>query len=120
MTWEAPLPQDFQHLLTVLDADFRALGRSYFPGIKPANFDDEAKKVLVADIQADIDMAVSTLSLLPKGSRRAVVAALLFFKALNEQIAATPAEQLMRARISVPNWKKLLIVVQATLGIGVE
>ena len=25
MTWEAPLPQDFQHLLTVLDADFRAV-----------------------------------------------------------------------------------------------
>src|SRR6056300_171472 len=25
MTWEAPLPQDFQHLLTVLDADFRAI-----------------------------------------------------------------------------------------------
>ena len=25
MTWEAPLPQDFQHLLTVLEADFRAI-----------------------------------------------------------------------------------------------
>lgn len=108
------------NFLRDLAADFESLGRSYFPGIKPNNFDDAAKQVLVDDIQADIDVAVSTLHLLPRGSRRAVVAALLFFKALNDQIAATPADQLMRARISVPNWKKLVILVQASLGSGAE
>ncbi len=98
-------------------ADHDKLGRSYFPGVTRANFDDRVKASLVAEIDGEIATATKSLALLPQGARRAVAAALLLFKALNRRIEQAPASALFEKRIRVPDWHKLLIVARAWIGI---
>jgi phytoene/squalene synthetase len=80
-------------------------------------FNEETKKRLVADINNDLANSAKTLTLLPKSSRRAVVAAQLLFTALNKKIAKTPAEQLIRARIRVSDVHKLFMLFKAMIGV---
>jgi phytoene synthase len=105
------------NFLRDLSADFKKLGRSYFPNVNVANFDAATQLRLIEDIQADLDSSAKTLPLLPAGSRKAVAAAQMFFEALNERIRNTPAEVLIETRISVPNTQKLVILSKALLGI---
>ena len=105
------------NFLRDLSADFKKLGRSYFPNVNVANFDAATQVRLIDDIQADLDTSAKTLPLLPAGSRRAVAAAQMFFEALNDRIRNTPAEVLIETRISVPNSQKLVILAKALLGV---
>ena len=105
------------NFLRDLSADFKKLGRSYFPNVNVANFDAATQVRLIDDIQADLDTSAKTLPLLPAGSRRAVAAAQMFFEALNDRIRNTPAEVLIETRISVPNSQKLVILTKALLGV---
>ena len=105
------------NFLRDLSADFKKLGRSYFPGVNVATFDAETQARLIDDIEADLATSAKTLPLLPLGSRKAVAAAQMFFDALNERIRNTPAEVLIETRISVPNSQKLVILTKALLGV---
>ena len=101
------------NFLRDLAADFKALGRSYFPNVNAANFDEATKARLVADIDNDLTAARASLALLPSKPRQAVAAALGLFAALNRRIAGTPATTLIEARIRVPNAQKLAILARA-------
>jgi len=101
------------NFLRDLAADFKALGRSYFPNVNAANFDEATKARLVADIEADLSAARASLALLPSKPRQAVAAALGLFAKLNSRIARTPAATLIEARIRVPNLQKLFILARA-------
>jgi len=101
------------NFLRDLAADFKALGRSYFPGVNAVNFDEATKVRLVGDIDNDLTAARSSLRLLPTGPRRAVAAALGLFAKLNDRISRTPATTLIEARIRVPNAQKLVILARA-------
>ena len=103
------------NFLRDLAADFKSLGRSYFPGVNAASFDEATKVRLVADIDADLDAARASLALLPTRPRRAVAAALGLFAALNRRIAHTEASALITRRIRVPDAAKLVILVRALL-----
>jgi phytoene/squalene synthetase len=106
------------NFLRDLSADARGLGRSYFPGIYPERFTEEQKLALVADIDADLAISKASIPLLPRGAKRAVIAAHELFAELNRRIGNTPAEQVINTRISVPNFSKLIILVRAWLGIS--
>lgn len=103
------------NFLRDLAADFKKLGRSYFPGVNVKTFDENQKFELVADIQRELDTSAKSIALLPKSSRRAVLAAQMLFEELNNRIKATPAENLIANRISVPNITKLNLIRQAIL-----
>jgi len=103
------------NFLRDLAADFKALGRSYFPNVNAANFDEATKTRLVDDIENDLTAARASLALLPKRPRQAVAAALGLFAELNRRINRTPATKLIEARIRVPNLVKILILVRAIL-----
>jgi phytoene/squalene synthetase len=105
------------NFLRDLAADFEQLGRSYFPDVNVKTFNEETKKRLVEDIDNDLAQSAKTLALLPKSSRRAVVAAQLLFTALNKKIAKTPAEQLIRTRIRVSDIHKLFILFKSMIGV---
>lgn len=104
------------NFLRDLAADFKQLGRSYFPGVNVNTFSESEKTRLVADIDEDLAKSAETLHMLPKNSRRAVAAAQMFFGALNERIRNTPADKLIESRISVPNAQKIVILAKAMLG----
>jgi len=105
------------NFLRDLAADFKALGRSYFPGVSVTSFDENQKTALVADIQNDIDVALKQVANLPKSSSVAVKAVLMLFAELNLKISGTPANQLVQKRIRVSNGKKLVILAQAYFGV---
>ena len=106
------------NFLRDLAADFKSLGRSYFPGVSVTSFDENQKTALVADIQNDIDVALKQVANLPKSSSVAVKAVLMLFAELNLKISRTPANQLVQRRIRVSNGKKLVILAQAYFGVN--
>lgn len=105
------------NFLRDLSADFKRLGRSYFPGVNVSSFDEQTKQRLVADIDQDLKVSALSLPLLPRSSRVAVTAAQLLFAELNRNIGNTSAQDLINTRISVNNFRKLLLVFRAYLGV---
>lgn len=104
------------NFLRDLQADFKRLGRSYFPGVSVQSFDEATKQRLVADIEQDLRVSAASLPLLPRSARVAVTAAQLLFAELNKRIGNTSAKDLINTRISVPNRTKLVLVGRAFLG----
>ncbi len=104
------------NFLRDLSADFKRLGRSYFPNVNVSNFDESTKARLVADINADLEISAKSLPLLPRSARPAVTAAQLLFTELNHKIGNTDAKKLIETRISVGNFKKLWLLAKSFLG----
>jgi phytoene synthase len=104
------------NFLRDLAADFRELGRSYFPGVSVDSFTEADKNRLLDDIDADLRTSAAVLPKLPAGSRRAVALAQSLFADLAARLRATPAERLVTTRIRVPNPTKLRIATTAALG----
>jgi phytoene/squalene synthetase len=105
------------NFLRDLSADFDKLGRSYFPLIRVDDFNNSERDRLVDDIRNDLKLAKVALVNLPDGSKKAVAAALMFFEELNEKIARTPANELIKKRIRVTNPKKIVILLKAMFGV---
>lgn len=104
------------NFLRDLQADFKRLGRSYFPGVSVQSFDEATKQRLVADIEQDLRISAASLPLLPRSAQVAVTAAQLLFAELNKRIGNTSAKDLINTRISVANRTKLVLVGRAFLG----
>lgn len=115
----------FQNVNFLRDlADDAARGRGYLPGeaagpassATPATVVDEATKRLWVDrVDADVRTAKRGIALLPRDCRAGVAAACALFEELNRRIAATPADQLARRRISVPAPVKARLVAAVVL-----
>lgn len=104
------------NFLRDLAEDFQSLGRSYFPDVSPANFDEATKERLLEDIENDLRESRAVLRGLPRSSRRAVALAQELFAELAARIRATPAPELIRTRISVPNTVKVRIAAAVLSG----
>lgn len=104
------------NFLRDLAADFQTLGRSYFPGIRVDSFTEEEKHRLLDDIDADLRTSAAVIPELPKGSRRAVALAQGLFAELSVRLRKTPASQLVKARVRVPDPVKARIALGAFAG----
>jgi phytoene synthase len=104
------------NFLRDLSADFRDLGRSYFPGIRVDSFTEADKNRILDDIDNDLRMSAAVIPDLPMGSRRAVVLAQRLFAELASRLRATPASRLVSTRVRVPTAIKLRIAAGAALG----
>lgn len=106
------------NFLRDLACDRDTLGRNYFPGVDVVEMTDADKNAILDDIDADLAAAERVLPMLPADSRRAVTLAHQLFRRLSTRLRATPAQQLLRARVRVPDAEKLVIAVTAALGSG--
>ncbi|MBJ2120458.1 phytoene/squalene synthase family protein [Arthrobacter sp. MSA 4-2] len=104
------------NFLRDLAEDFSTLGRSYFPGIRPGSFTEQDKHRLLDDIDEDLRISLASLPGLPPAPRRAVALAQALFTELALRLRRTPAEELLRARIRVPNAVKLRILARTLAG----
>ena len=103
------------NFLRDLAADFETLGRSYFPDVDVHTFDEATKNRLLDDIDADLAVSASVVPDLPRSSRRAVALAQSLFAELSTRLRATPADQLVRARVRVPNSVKARLALAAAV-----
>lgn len=101
------------NFLRDLSTDRPVLGRTYLPGIEPATFTDAQRDLVLADIDEDLDTAARVVPLLPTSSRRAVHAAHALFTALADRLRSTPAQQIARERVRVPDVVKARLLVSS-------
>ena len=104
------------NFLRDLAADFDALGRSYFPGVRVDAFTESDKLRLLDDIDADLAVSAAVLPQLPASSRRAVALAQSLFAELSRRLRATPASTLRTTRVRVPNPVKARLALAAASG----
>lgn len=98
-------------------ADARELKRVYFPGVTYDSFDENTKLHIIDDITRDMTVAYSGIAHLPDSARRAVRASYLYYQALLETIANTPATMIKQKRIRITNAHKLVLLAQARAGL---
>lgn len=103
------------NFLRDLSSDYIERGRTYFPGVDFAQFDDEAKMRIEADVQHDFDAACVGIVNLPRGARMGVYLAYAYYQMLFNKIRQLPASIMQSERIRVPNQKKLVLLAQTYL-----
>ena len=101
------------NFLRDLRADHEDLGRSYFPGITPADLTQEDVDAILAEIGSDLDAARAALPSLPRRARMAGAATLALYDTLLGRLASTRPEDLLRARVRVPDPVKLVVAARA-------
>jgi phytoene/squalene synthetase len=108
----------FQKLnfLRDLAQDHDTLHRSYFPGLDVDRFCDADRDRILDDIAADLDAAAAVVPELPASSRRAVRVAHATFAELAARLRATPAREIRRTRVRVPDPVKIRLVAGALYG----
>jgi len=103
------------NFLRDIAADHDTLGRTYFPGVVPAELTESQRDVLLDDIDADLAVAARAIAELPASSRRAVRCAHDLFAALSHRLRATPAGEIGTRRVRVSTPAKARIVLRAML-----
>lgn len=104
------------NFLRDLATDFQTLGRSYFPDVDVDSFSDAEKLRLLDDIDADLAVSAVVVPELPPSSRRAVALAQGLFAELSRRLRLTPASELLRERVRVPNAVKARLAASAMMG----
>lgn len=90
--------------------DFETLGRIYFPNVNLSTLNNEDKKAIVAEIEADFRSALIGIKNLPKESRLGVFIAYKYYLSLLHKIKKTRSEEIMNKRIRVADFNKLFII----------
>lgn len=101
------------NFLRDLRADFKGLGRSYFPGIDMTNWNDKTKSEIEADIEMDFEAGLAGIRQLPDGARFGVYVAYVYFHELLRKIRRVKAQRLLKERIRIPNARKYTLLLRA-------
>lgn len=101
------------NFLRDLAEDQLELGRYYFPIGTFEAFNEKIKRRIIADIKQDFAVARPAIRNLPASARVAVQAATGLYEELLQRLESTPAVDIRRRRVRVPNGKKLLIIAKA-------
>lgn len=103
------------NFLRDIAADYRDLGRVYFPNVDYKTFSERDKKRIVKDISADFTSAQTAIPHLPKNARKAVQASFDYYGELLEILKETPVAVIKSRRVRVPNRKKAVLFVKAVV-----
>lgn len=94
------------NFLRDLHADYKELGRTYFPGVDVEHFDDNVKKEIEADVQKDFEMGYEGIKQLPRDSRLGVFVAYVYYYKLFRKIKQIPVQHILSERVRISNKRK--------------
>lgn len=103
------------NFLRDMNSDLEERGRVYFPGIDLSKFDEYTKHEILKDIQSDFDNALAGIRLLPKGARRGVYLAYVYYLNLYKNIRKATIEKIMAERIRVSDRRKALLLMNTVV-----
>jgi 15-cis-phytoene synthase len=103
------------NFLRDLQADYKILGRVYFPTVDLNRFSEVEKNSIQQDIQADFDNALKGIQQLPLSSRFGVYVAYVYYKSLFAKIKSLPSSRIMQERIRIPNYQKISLLASSYL-----
>lgn len=101
------------NFLRDLNNDTEILNRYYFPEMKDKKLTEDIKNEIVEDINKDFSVAKESIDLLPKNSKHAVMLAFNYYHELLKLLNDAGQEIIMNKRISVPKYKKLILLSEA-------
>ncbi|MCC6186042.1 MAG: phytoene/squalene synthase family protein [Chitinophagaceae bacterium] len=103
------------NFLRDLQADYKVLGRVYFPTIDLERFTEAEKQQIQHDIQKDFDHALLGIQQLPLSSRFGVYVAYVYYKSLFAKIKSLPSSRIMQERVRIPNYQKISLLAGSYL-----
>lgn len=101
------------NFLRDLKNDMENLDRRYFPELQQGMFDEKNKLAIIRDIEKDFNSAFVGIKKLPKRSKLAVLIAYYYYMSLLKKIKKTEANRILESRISISNFKKMLLLLKA-------
>ena len=99
------------NFLRDLSADFKELGRTYFPGVDMKTFNETIKKQIEDDIELDFKAGYEGIKQLPKNSRFGVYMAYKYYYKLFQKIKGTQPQAILNERVRIRNTKKYRLFV---------
>ena len=94
-------------------SDYNDLSRIYFPGVDFRNFSTERKAEIEKDIASDFERGYKGILALPWKARFGVYVAFKYYMSLFRKIQRVHASRILRQRIRVPDFQKLMILARA-------
>ena len=94
------------NFLRDLHADYKKLGRTYFPGVDLNNFKESVKTEIEADIDIDFMAGYQGIKQLPKGARFGVYIAYVYYYSLFKKIKKTHCDIILSQRVRISNKRK--------------
>jgi 15-cis-phytoene synthase len=101
------------NFLRDLQEDYHELKRVYFPNVDFDNLDDAQKKTILSNIDEDFKKGLAGIKQLPIGSRFGVYVAYRYYYSLMNKIAKLPASVIKTKRVRIPDFKKLIILIDS-------
>lgn len=103
------------NFLRDLHADYKKLGRTYFPGVDLNNFNEKVKTEIEADIDVDFKAGYEGIKQLPKGARFGVYIAYVYYYSLFKKIKKTHCDIILSQRVRISNKRKYGLFVSSFL-----
>ncbi|MGB6036342.1 MAG: phytoene/squalene synthase family protein [Cryomorphaceae bacterium] len=97
------------NFLRDLHADFKALGRTYFPGVDLQQFGEDERKAIEQDIEADFAMGYEGIKMLPKDARFGVFVAYVYYFKLFKKIRNKSTEDILSKRVRISDKRKFAL-----------
>lgn len=91
--------------------DYNILGRTYFPNVDIAAFDNKVKAEIEKEITFEFQEALEGIKKLPRSSRFGVYLAFRYYLSLFKKIKKTSASQIINQRIRISNSKKISLMM---------
>ncbi|WP_028122630.1 phytoene/squalene synthase family protein [Epilithonimonas tenax] len=91
--------------------DYEVLGRTYFPNVDIAAFDNKVKAEIEKEITFEFHEALEGIKKLPASSRFGVYLAFRYYLSLFKKIKKTSANEIINQRIRISNSKKISLMM---------
>lgn len=101
------------NFLRDLKADFEDLSRTYFPNTDLNQLNEDSKKAIIADIEADFSKGLDGIKRLPLEAKFGVFMAYRYYNKLLQKLKKTPALEIKSTRIRVPNYRKVELLTRS-------
>jgi phytoene synthase len=101
------------NFLRDIKSDFEDRGRTYFPEINFHHFGEAEKQMIVDDIKVDFLEAYKGICQLPLNCRFGVYTAYRYYIKLLERLEQQPVSNLKTARVRVPDYTKISLLLRA-------
>jgi phytoene/squalene synthetase len=101
------------NFLRDLKDDNLILNRNYFPSVNLNSFDENSKKMIIAEIEEDFRIAHQGIVKLPIEAKFGVYTAYVYYKKLLKKLENTPCHEIGTARIRVSNYAKFGLLAKS-------
>ena len=108
------------NFLRDIDHDVKTLDRDYFNLNSSSKISEENKKEIISNIKNDFKHALIGIKLLDKNVQFGVYTAYLFYQDLLSKIEVVEASELFKKRISVINYKKIVLLFKSILNVSLN